>query len=290
MITPLRASDELDIAGLERLIAHLLAGGVHGIFILGTTGEAPGLSYRLRRELIRRVCGLVGQRVPVLVGITDPSITEARQLCNEASDAGASAVVAAPPFYFPNSQPELLAYFIRLAASLPLPLFLYQMPTHTKTLISMDGMRRLLDEPNVIGIKDSSGNMADYHRLVEIVRGREGVSLLIGPEELLAESLLFGGHGGVCGGANLFPRLYVDLYEAATAGRLERTVELHRRVIKISSTLYGVGRFGSAFIKGLKGSLGLLGICDDFVAEPFSRFAPPERERLRGLLGDLGAL
>src|SRR6185503_11129148 len=90
MVTPLRDQDALDVAGLERLIEHLLAGGVAGLFILGTTGEGPSLSYRLRRELIERTCKQVGGRVPVLTGITDAAFAEAVDLTHFAADAGVS--------------------------------------------------------------------------------------------------------------------------------------------------------------------------------------------------------
>jgi dihydrodipicolinate synthase/N-acetylneuraminate lyase len=104
MITPLLDRDTLDVTGLERLIEHILGGGVHGLFILGTTGEAPSLSYRLRYELIDRACKQVNDRVPVLVGITDTCFTESINTANKARDAGAHAVVLAPPYYFPAGQ------------------------------------------------------------------------------------------------------------------------------------------------------------------------------------------
>jgi len=288
IITPLRGRDELDAAGLERLIEHMLAGGVHGLFVLGTTGEAPSLSYRLRRELIERVCRQVADRVPVLVGITDTAFVEAGNLSRFAAEAGARALVLAPPYYYPNSQPELLEYIRRITPELPLPLFLYNMPTHTKTVFEVDSLRRLADIPNIAGIKDSSADMIYFHRLIGILPARPDWSLLIGPEELLAESLLLGGHGGVCGGANLCPRLYVDLYEAAAARQLDRAAALHAQVMRISTTLYRVGRHGSAFIKGLKCALRVLGICDDFLAEPFHRFREEEREQVRASLASLG--
>ena len=288
IITPLLGRDELDAAGLERLIEHMLAGGVHGLFVLGTTGEAPSLSYRLRRELIERVCRQVADRVPVLVGITDTAFVEAGNLSRFAAEAGARALVLAPPYYYPNSQPELLEYIRRITPELPLPLFLYNMPTHTKTVFEVDSLRRLADIPNIAGIKDSSADMIYFHRLIGILPARPDWSLLIGPEELLAESLLLGGHGGVCGGANLCPRLYVDLYEAAAARQLDRATALHAQVMRISTTLYRVGRHGSAFIKGLKCALSVLGICDDFLAEPFHRFREEERAQVRTSLASLG--
>src|SRR5512140_1176965 len=110
MVTPLLDRDQLDLDGLERLTDHILSGGVSGLFILGTTGEGPSLSYRLRGELIRRVCQPVKNRVPVLVGITDTAFVESVNLARAAAQAGADAVVVAPPYYLPEAQPELLEY------------------------------------------------------------------------------------------------------------------------------------------------------------------------------------
>jgi len=132
MITPLVDRDTLDVPGLERLIEHILGGGVHGLFILGTTGEAPSLSYRLRHDLIDRVCRQVAGRVPVLVGITDTSFVESVNLAQRAAQAGAAAVVLSAPYYFPAGQPELWEYIEDIAGALPLPVFLYNMPSHTK--------------------------------------------------------------------------------------------------------------------------------------------------------------
>src|SRR2546427_7422671 len=98
LVTPLRDRDELDVPGLERLIEHILSGGVSGLFILGTTGEGPSLSYRLRRELIERVCKQVNHRVPVLVGITDTAFVESVNVGRCAADFGADALVVAPPY------------------------------------------------------------------------------------------------------------------------------------------------------------------------------------------------
>jgi dihydrodipicolinate synthase/N-acetylneuraminate lyase len=288
IVTPLRARDELDEAGLDRLIEHILAGGVHGLFVLGTTGEAPSLSYRLRREMIERTCRQVAGRVPVLVGITDTAIVEAEHLADFAAEAGARALVLAPPYYFPNSQPELLEFVQHLAPELPLPLFLYNMPSHTKTIFEVDTVRRAMDLRNVIGLKDSSASMIYFHQIISLLPARPDWSLLVGPEELLAESVLLGGHGGVCGGANLCPRLYVDLYEAASRRDLPRATELHAQVMHISNTLYHVGRHASSFIKGVKCALHELGLCDDFMAEPFHRFREEERARVRACLAELG--
>jgi 4-hydroxy-tetrahydrodipicolinate synthase len=287
MITPLCGRDELDSDGLERLIERILDGGVSGLFILGTTGEGPSLSYRLRRELIKRTCQFVKGRVPVLVGITDTAFMESVNLARHAAECGADALVLAPPYYLPEGQPELQEYLDHLVPELPLPLFLYNFPTLTKVPISLDTVRRAMDVPGIIGLKDSSGDMIFFHRAVSLLRHRPDWSLLVGPEELLSDAIFAGGHGGVSGGANLFPRLYVRLVEAAQAGDVARARQLQAQVIRISSSLYQIGRHPSSIIKGIKCALACRGVCDDFMAEPFHRFRAAERNRVERQLSAL---
>lgn len=288
MVTPLLDNERLDAEGLERLVEHILSGGVHGLFLLGTTGEAPDLSYELRHELVKRVCKQVKGRVPVLVGVTDTVFTESLRLAKTAEKAGAEAVVAAPPYYFAPGQPELVEYYNHLANNLPLPLFLYNMPSHTKVMIDPYTAHALSENANIVGLKDSSANIVYFNTVRHLLREREDFSILIGPEEALGEVVLMGGHGGVCGGANLFPKLFVDTYEAAVAGDVARVRELQDRVMRVSGALYGVGRHVSSFLKGVKCSLDLMGICGDFMAEPFSRFREEERSIIRSRLVALG--
>jgi 4-hydroxy-tetrahydrodipicolinate synthase len=289
MVTPLRGRDELDLPGLERLIEHILKGGVSGLFILGTTGEGPSLSYQLRRELIQRTCRQVQGRVPILVGITDTAFVESLDLARHAAAAGADALVLAPPYYLPEGQPELHEYLDHLVAQLPLPLFLYNTPKLTKVQYELEALRRAMDMPRVVGLKDSSRSMSYFRDAVSLLKHRPDWSLLIGPEELLAEALLAGGHGGVPGGANLFPRLYVQLCEASRNGDVPRSRRLHAQVMHVSNSLYQIGHYPSAVIKGIKCALACLGVCDDFMAEPFHRFRAKERARVQAQLPELTA-
>ena len=290
LVTPLLDRDTLDIAGLERLIEHILSGGVHGLFILGTTGEAPSLSYRLRYELIERVCSLVKGRVPVLVGITDTSFAESVNTAVKAKDAGAQAVVLAPPYYFPAGQPELLEYIRHLTPELPLPLILYNMPSLTKAVFEPQTVRAAAEISGIVGLKDSSGNMAYFHQLQFLLQENPDFSLLMGHEELLAEAVLLGAYGGVCGGANIIPKLYVDLYDAARSQDMETMEALHNKVMQISTSIYGVGRYQSSYLKGLKCALSCMGICSDFLAEPFHRFRSAEHDVIRRHLEELGII
>jgi len=289
MITPIANRDQLDVPGLEKLIEHILGGGVHGLFILGTTGEAPSLSYAVRRELIERATKQVNRRVPVLVGVTDTSYTEALTLARHAERCGADAVVIAPPYYFPAGQAELLEYFQSILTAMPLPVMLYNMPACTKISIELDTLRHLLEHPKVLGFKDSSGQMVYFHRALQLFANHPGKTILVGAEELLGEATMLGAHGSICGGANMFPRLYVDLYNAALAGDLPTVRRLHELVIRVTD-LYRIGRHPSATIKGTKCALSCMDICQDYMAEPFHRFRDHDRKQVRDLLGELTPL
>ena len=285
VVTPLAGRDSLDVEGLQRLIEHVLAGGVHGIFVLGTTGEGPSLSHRLQQEVVTRACEFVDGRVPVLVGITDPSFFESMSLAAHAADAGATAVVLAPPYYFPAGQEELLEYLGELIPGLPLPVMLYNMPAMTKLSYSPETVRQVADWEQVVGLKDSSGDLDYFASVRELTRGIEGFSMLIGPEHLISEAVRLGGDGGVSGGANVQPRLYVDLFEAAVSGRTTATLETR---VQSLGRLYAVGNNpASAIVKGIKCALSLLEICSATMAEPFREFGAEDRDRIREILDDL---
>ncbi len=288
MVTPLEDWDTLDNQGIEKLINHILKGGVHGLFVLGTTGEAPSLSHQLRKEVIKRTLDQVGTKVPVLVGITDTSFIETINIAEFAAEAGASAVVLAPPYYFPAGQFELIEYIEHLEQRLPLPLFLYNMPSHTKMIFEPETVKKASELPGVIGLKDSSGNMVYFHQLQQLFRDQDDFKLFVGPEELLGETLVLGGHGGVCGGANLIPELYVSMYETSIGGDLKKMGELHERIMQVSSSIYSVGKYKSSYLKGLKCALSIMDLCNDFMAEPFHKFRETERGIIRQHLIELG--
>ncbi len=281
MVTPLRDRDTLDVEGLERIVEHILAGGVKGLFILGTTGEGPGLSYHLRRDVITRTCGLVRGRVPVLVGITDTAFVESVALAQHAADAGTSAVVTTPPYYMPGGQSELQEWLDHLVPRLPLPLFIYNMPALTKVAFELETVRRAMQHPGVVGLKDSSADLEYIRQACGLLPERPDWSVLIGPQEVLVAATRLGAGGGVSGGANVFPGLYTQLWEALQSGDTPRVEQLNEAVAWVAEALFHVGRHPSSLIKGLKCALALMGLCDDFLAEPFHRFRPEDRTRLQ---------
>ena len=283
LVTPLEGRDTLDQSGFKRLIERVINGGVHGVFILGTTGEGPSLSYRLRREVIRLTCKEVDRRIPVFVGITDTSSVESVNLADYAFSQGADALVLSAPYYFPAGQTELIEYIEDMVPRLKLPLILYNMPSMTKIWFEIDTLKKLLKFEGIVGVKDSSGDIGYFKQLCNLKQLRPDWSVMLGPEALLTVSMDLGGDGGIAGGANVFPHLFVRCYEAKIAGNESEAAELEK-IIDEFQEVYSIGKYASKYIKATKCCLSILGVCDDFMERPFNRFYPQHRAMVEKIL------
>ncbi len=290
MVTPLLGPDSLDEAGLERLIEHVIGGGVHGLFILGTTGDGPALSYKLRRQVIERTCTQVAGRVQVLVGVTDTSYTESRKISEIAANAGADAIVMAPPYYFHVSQSDLLRLVESMSGDTALPLYLYNMPNLTKMHYDPTTVKIASEMPHVYGLKDSSGDVEYLERVLAEVGHNTDFAVLLGPEHLLLKGLQAGVHGGVCGGANLLPRLFVDLFEAFGRDEIDKAGAMQKRLIEIGTQLYQIGEPESSYIRGLKSALAIAGICSGELAWPYLSAQPEQLAGMRKQLAEIPEL
>ena len=285
MVTPLDAKRRLDKKGTKNMVNHLLKGGVDGIFLLGTTGEGPHLSYAIREELVKTVCGLVKGRVPVLVGITETDMDDAVAFAARCKAYGASAVVAAPPYYFKLTQAECVAWFTEMADRLPLPLVIYDMPAHTDTVIEPATIAKLAAHLNIIAMKDSSSVIALFNKFrVALEPFAEKFSLFLGPDEAMGEAVLMGADGGVCTGANLWPAQFKAMYLAAKAGEIENVRWLQRFTTMSSYLLYGLGQGQIGFLKGVKCALAEMGLIQNVLASPFSPFTGRERAKVKAAL------
>jgi dihydrodipicolinate synthase/N-acetylneuraminate lyase len=288
MATPLAGPDQLDVHGLERLIEHILHGGVHGLFLLGTTGEGPVLGYRIRREVIERTCRQVAGRVPVLVGVTDSAFAEMLQMTEYAAASGANAVVVAPPFYFPLDQADLLRLIEKLASQSALPVYLYNQPELTKINFDPQTVEQAAAIPGVAGIKDSSGDMEYLKQVLDRMRGNPDFKVLVGPEHLLEEALRNGAHGGVPGGGNIFPELPVRLYEAFRNGNHLVAREIQERMVEIGRPIWESSEAGPGYLRRLKCALNLLGLCSAMPAWPCVESDGTERRRIEQHLREYG--
>lgn len=290
IITPLLNDEKIDSVSLEKMINHLVDGGVHGIFIMGTTGEGPSLSNQAKHELLDLTCKYTKGQVPVFVGITNSSLAESISLAKRAELAGASAVVAALPYYFSLGQNEIISYYRKLADNVILPLFIYNIPSQTKKMIEAETVKTLSSHPQIAGIKDSSGSAPYLNTLLYLLKDNKSFSVLVGPDEMMASTVLMGGNGGVNSGSNLFPRLFVDLYNAAASGNLNQVSCLQEKVMAMSVNIYQTEKSEVSFLKGLKTALSLLGLCGNFVASPLLPYEEKEIAVIRKNLSFLNQI
>jgi len=292
LVTPLTSRDQLDHAGLQRLIEYQIDAGVAGLFMLGSTGEAPSLSYRLRYELVEKTCELVAGRVPILVGVTDTSLDEAIEFTNFSKSAGATAIVAAAPYYYSVGQLEVRDFLWKLADESTLPMFAYNIPPCVKLSLSFDSFEYLSRHPNVCGLKDSAGDIVAFGELLKLRSARPDWTILVGYESLTAQSVLMGGDGGVTGGANLCPNLFVDIFNAADRNdrqeidRLQADVDYLQQLYSIA----GTGAVG--YFTGVKVAMGIAGICSGYLAPPFLPADEATRTKIEAFVNtlDLGSI
>ena len=280
VVSPLDGDGQFDPAAMARITEHLLAGGVNGLFALGTTGEGPSLSYSHRYQIVERVCEVVAGRVPVLAGITDTCLSESLLLAQHAHASGASAVVAAAPFYFDVPQPALTDWFRRVADQSPLPVVLYNMPSCVGTILSLELVAELSEHPNVAGIKDSGGDLKYFQQLCVQFRRPGRFCVFMGPEELLADAVALGGDGGVCGGANLLPHVYTSLYAAASRRDSGEIRRLHAVIHDLFESVYRDEHGRMKLIPGLKLAMELAGLCERTVAPPLQNVTPLHATRI----------
>lgn len=280
LVTPLRAGGALDRDSLDRVVEHVAAAGVNGLFLLGSTGEASSLSVELRCSLLRAVAQRAGERVPLVVNVSDTALEHTLQIADEAAEQGALAVALSPPCYFVLDQRQLKAYTRHFCEKSALPVFLYNVPQYAHTAFEPETVCELAELPNVIGLKNSDGSLEYLQRVRSGLRRREEFSLLVGNEETLLSALQLGADGGVCGGANMFPEMFVELFQAATGGRVNDAEWLQQIVVEISESVYRVGAPETSYLRGLKRALSALELIEDVLAEPLQNFEPAEKAEL----------
>ena len=261
MVTPFSPAGGIDEAAIGRIVDHLLAGGVGGIFPLGTTGESASIHPQDKRRVVEAVVKHTAGRAIVYAGIPSNCFRESTQAAAVYHQLGVQAVVAHMPSYYPLTDGEIEAYFERLADNVPLPLVLYNIPATTHHSISLDLLDRLSAHPNIVAIKDSSG---DRDRLTEMLKrtgGRGGFPVLLGSSATFTHGLRAGAVGLVPSGAHLVPEKYQAMYEAAMSDRFDEVERLQQET-DATCARYLRGRSlgqGLAVLKAIMEQRGLCG-------------------------------
>jgi len=238
MLSPFTRRGALDPDAVRRHVDFLAAAGVDGLFVCGTNGEAPLLAHRERLRLAELVVAAARGRLPVVIQAGTASTLETIALSRHARRIGATAVAVITPWYYRLGEAALLAHYVRVAAAIPdLPVFLYDIPQNTGNALSTETILAIAERaPNVVGVKESAGDIARITELVTAGRGR--LSVFVGNDALALDGLEAGARGSVSGNANVFPELFVALFAAhrsgdrAAAQRADLRVQQVRRILR----------------------------------------------------------
>ena len=292
VITPLNEHREFDAASAERLYAHLLDVGVHGLFLFGTSGEGPSLVGGIAEDALSSAKRIVKQRVPLLVGCIEPSTDGVIASAVWAEDHGADAVVVCPPTYLPATAEEMKAHFRAVHEAVSIPVIAYDIPVTVKTKIETRTLLELASEGTVVAVKDSSGDKTAYRRL--LLNRPDGFRAFTGSELLFDHVLAAGADGIVPGLSNVAAEPFVALYDAFRSGNAEAMRVEQERITRLFEVFVDPAtdqvRIGYA-LASMKCAAQLRGLIDcDQLCLPTRRATDGQRARVERILDELGLL
>ncbi|MFN4261384.1 MAG: 4-hydroxy-tetrahydrodipicolinate synthase [Gemmataceae bacterium] len=282
--TPMQANEDLDLPRLKWFIDHLISQGVHGIFVLGTNSEFYALDEREKQEVIATAVAHVNKRVPVYAGTGAETTREAVRLTKMAEKEGVDGVSVITPYFVIPNQQEIYDHYRRIAEHTSLPVVLYNNPaTCGGVKIDVDTVARLAEIPNILAMKDSSGDLQNTIECIRVVPDRFAV--LQGRDTLIYPALLFGARGAVPATANIAPALVVKIYESFVRGDQEasKAAQLQLNPVRMSLTL------GTA-PGGVKAALQLLGMSIGPSRSPVAPLSADKQQKMREALTKAGLL
>ncbi|HZT97844.1 MAG TPA: dihydrodipicolinate synthase family protein [Chloroflexota bacterium] len=246
LVTPVSATEELDPDSLIHLVDFQLSSGVHGLWVMGTTGEFAAFDEDERAEAVRVVVKRAAGRVPVIANISDASTRLVLRHLHRAESAGADAVAVTPPYYFPHSQAELLQHYRAVRSAAQLPVFIYNIPQTVRVSLALQTAVTLAREGAVAGIKDSQNDLEWFRQLtLEAVREGWPFSAFAGTRHLIDAAVLAGAAGAIPSIANAFPELCVEVYERSVAGDFRCANEGQTRIVDLETQARRAGGAGS---------------------------------------------
>lgn len=286
-VTPLDEKERVDEAGFIRQLNRLIENGVHGIYLLGSSGEFTTLTNTERERALDIATKTVAGRIPIICCVMDTSTQRVIQNIQLVEQYKVEAVAATPGYYYPSTDDaDIIQFYQEVAASTELPVLIYNIPSTVKTAIKPQIVVQLANDcDNIVGIKDSSGDWANSINLIALLGERDDFTIMLGSHFALAAALLFGADGGVISIANVAPKESVALYNAAKARDLDEVNRLQNWMIKLSKMYtYGQG------VSGMKACLEILGVCNAYTTSPLLPLDETAKAELRELLTELGLL
>lgn len=228
MVTPL-SEDGINEAATRKLVNKLINDGVHGLFVLGTNGEFYALSEAEKLALVEIVVDEAAGRVPVFAGSGGISTEEVIKVTNQFVELGVDAVSVITPYLIKLSDEELIQHYQTIALNTNLPMILYNIPANTQLSINESVFKELIQLPQIIGVKDSSGNLENIQMYLEM-NDREDFSILIGSDSLILPALQMGVDGAVAATSNLLTKTDLGIYQAFLENKMERAQVLQESI------------------------------------------------------------
>jgi len=236
VITPFDEDGKIDEKRMGDFIDYLIEKGVHGIYLLGTNGEAPLLTFKEKKKIIDTSIKKVNGRVPVIAGTMCNSTNKTLELGKYAEEKGADAVHVIVPYYFPIGEDGLKVHIEKIVNEIEIPVFLYSIPQFTGNEIKSSTLLKLTKIKDLIGLKDSSGDVELFYKtLNEVRKKREDFIFFGGNDSLVFSYLAIGGDGAVTAIGNAFPEIFVDIYEKFKTGDIEAAKQKQRKVLEIKN-------------------------------------------------------
>jgi len=281
--TPLTKQGRIDIDTTRKLVDFHIEAGIDGLLPLGTSGEFALLSREERSVLVKTVVDQADKRVPVVAGVSDPSIENVIQLSSDAKKAGADAVIATPPYYFTTTDEGHYLHFKTISDAIDLPLMIYNIPEWTHSLVTPETVQRLADDKLVVGMKYTENNLLNMIRFLK--RSRSKISIFAGSDALAYANLEFGGSGAIMGSANVAPRVASEIFDNHRKGNLAGAKAAQERLLPIIDA-FAIGKYPAA----LKEAMSLIGMPVGPLKEPLTALSPIEKKTVAGLLRQGGFL
>jgi 4-hydroxy-tetrahydrodipicolinate synthase len=283
LVTPFRRGGALDEAALVALVERQIAGGVHGLVPVGTTGETSTLSHAEHRRVVELCVKTAGGRVPVIAGAGSNSTAEAIELAQHAKEIGADAVLAVTPYYNRPSQEGLYRHYAAIVGAVDLPLLVYNVPSRTSVDISNETLQRLSALPNIAGVKDATGDLPRAS-LQRLMCGPDWV-MLSGDDPSALGYVAHGGHGCISVTSNVAPRACADFFEALMRGDWTAALAAQDRLVRLHKAL-----FADASPAPTKFALAHLGLCEDEVRLPIAPCAETAKPAVLEAMREAGVL
>jgi len=283
MATPLTRDEKIDLKTARTLVDFLIDGGIDGLFPLGTSGEFALFDREDRRKVVETVVDQTNGRVPVLAGVSDPSLENVLAFAKDAEEAGADAIVATPPYYYTTSEDGLFSHFETIARKSGLPLLVYNIPEWTHLFVPPSVVQRLVEKRLIVGMKYTEYNLLNLLRFLKVAEDR--IAIFSGSDAMTLTNLEFGGSGGVIGVANVAPQLASAMFDDFKRGNLEAARRAQSKLLPVIEAI-SVGRFPA----GLKEAMRMVGMPVGGVKRPLQGLTRDERESVAGFLRESGLL